>query len=164
MSLIIRIPNSKPLIISSSVNNSVHTLMQAIEMKTGISPSKQRLLHGSKRLAPGNLLCDHSIRDLSTIDMSFALLGGWTLWFRIKNQPRLPIVVTDSTTLGETKNLIATQYNIQVEHIATILFHGVPLRDDSKKMEDLGLQNEEVTIILRLPHPPPFSEEEPAPK
>ncbi|KAK2953332.1 hypothetical protein BLNAU_11795 [Blattamonas nauphoetae] len=161
MTLFIRIPNTTPVVVRADITSSVLSLMQAIEMKTGIRCARQRLLYHSKQLRPDSLLCHYPIADLCTLDMSFSLAGGkWDLKFRIKNQAPLSITVNDSDTLEQVKLKIGKEFGIKAEHIATVLFRGFTLKDDSKKMEELGLRDEEVTIILRLPHPPPFSEEE----
>lgn len=70
--------NGKTMAIMVSPADTVKSLLEKVEVKTGIPPSQQRLLYGGKQLVPDMILADYNIQKESTLHLVLRLRGGGT--------------------------------------------------------------------------------------
>lgn len=61
--------NGKSMAIMVSPSDTVESLRNKVEAKTGIPPSEQRLLYGGKQLSPERILADYNIQKESTLHL-----------------------------------------------------------------------------------------------
>jgi len=75
--------NGKSMAIMISPSDTVESLHEKVEAKTGIPPSQQRLLFGGKQLQPGRILADYDIQKENTLHLVLRLLGGFDVLVKL---------------------------------------------------------------------------------
>ena len=61
--------NGRTVTLAVKATDTVDSLREQVERKTGIPPSEQRLLFGGKQLEPGKLLADYDVSKESTLHL-----------------------------------------------------------------------------------------------
>ena len=61
--------NGRTVTLTVKASDTVDSLREQVERKTGIPPSEQHLLLGGKQLEPGKLLADYDVSKESTLHL-----------------------------------------------------------------------------------------------
>lgn len=67
--IFVRNLNGKTMTVMVATSDTVESLLQKVEEKTGIPPSEQRILFAGKQLEPGRILADYNVEKESTLHL-----------------------------------------------------------------------------------------------
>lgn len=67
--IFVRNLNGKTMTVMVATSDTVESLLQKVEEKTGIPPSEQRILYAGKQLEPGRILADYNVEKESTLHL-----------------------------------------------------------------------------------------------
>lgn len=142
---------SETLVLALQQSDTVSTMLQSIEQRTGIPVPSQRLIHNGRQLDSSQIISQ--LRNGSSGTPTFVLLqtanmdASVRLCVRTVNNRRLEFDIGVQATLKNVKQLVEFSYGLQVME-STVLFYGDMLLEDAKSLFDYGITTESTVYML----------------
>jgi hypothetical protein len=153
LQLNVKLHNSRNIHFPVDVTDSVRSVKEKIEARTGLPIDLQRLTFRKRVMDDGDTLEQYQIFDRAWVQVAHIFPNGFAVYVHLPTNKLLPLTVEPHETVETLKEIISELEGIPKEHQR--LLRAGRLLDEKKSLAECHLrEGSDVVLEVEAPRPP----------